>query len=312
MDTRKNKMKWSDAILRKYGIDRQKLPVLKPSTDIAGKLLKSSADEMGLDEGIPVVVGASDLSSAAVGSGAVLDRETHANIGTSSWLGAHLEDRKTDVFHYIGSICSANPNKYICIAEQETAGVCYEWIRSNFFPDKDFTELDRIAGESEPGSEGLIFTPWMLGERAPIDDDHVRAGFYNLGLRHGRREILRSILEGVAFNLKWALIYFEKLIGDIEWINFIGGGAKSDLWMQIFADVLNKEVRRVADPQEASAKGAAYIAMVALGYLKKFDDIKKVVRVDRAFRPIKENNEVYEKMFKIFRKIYKKKVSRVY
>ena len=312
MDTRKNKMKWSDAILRKYGIDRQKLPVLKPSTDIAGKLLKSSADEMGLDEGIPVVVGASDLSSAAVGSGAVLDRETHANIGTSSWLGAHLEDRKTDVFHYIGSICSANPNKYICIAEQETAGVCYEWIRSNFFPDKDFTELDRIAGESEPGSEGLIFTPWMLGERAPIDDDHVRAGFYNLGLRHGRREILRSILEGVAFNLKWALIYFEKLVGDIEWINFIGGGAKSDLWMQIFADVLNKEVRRVADPQEASAKGAAYIAMVALGYLKKFDDIKKVVRVDRAFRPIKENNEVYEKMFKVFRKIYKKKVSRVY
>jgi len=310
MDTRKGKMNWSQTILRKYGIDIEKLPLIKSSIEVAGKLKKEPAEELGLKEGVPVVVGASDLSSAAVGSGAILEGETHANIGTSSWLGAHVGKRKTDIFHYIGSICSANPDMYLCIAEQETAGACYDWLRNNFFPNATFQELDSIAEESEPGAGGLIFTPWMLGERAPLDDDDVRAGFFNLSLGHNKSDFLRAVLEGVAFNLKWALLYFEKLIGRIEWINFIGGGAKSDLWLQIFADILKKEVRRVSDTQEASAKGAAYIAMIALGYLKSFEDVKNIVKIEKIYKPNKENEQIYDKLFDQFRKIYKKKVSR--
>jgi len=199
---------------------------------------------------------------------------------------------------------------YLCIAEQETAGGCYEWLRNNFFPEYNFSELDEMVKKSDPGSKGLIFTPWMFGERSPLDDHDVRAGFYNLGLDHSASEVIRSVLEGVALNLRWALMYFEKLSGKSEWLNFIGGGAKSDVWLQIFADVLKKEVRKISDPQEAGAKGAAFIAMIGLGYLKGFDEVKKLTKVEKVFRPIKENSEVYDKLFERFRKIYKKKVSR--
>lgn len=310
MDTRKGKMCWSETLLKKYGIEREKLPEIKASTDAAGKLTREAAEELGLVEGTPVVVGAGDITSAAVGSGAVMEGEIHAYIGTSAWLAAHLKKRKVDVFHYMGCLCSANPEMYLCIAEQETAGGCYEWLRNNFFPEYNFSELDEMVKKSDPGSKGLIFTPWMFGERSPLDDHDVRAGFYNLGLDHSASEVIRSVLEGVALNLRWALMYFEKLSGKSEWLNFIGGGAKSDVWLQIFADVLKKEVRKISDPQEAGAKGAAFIAMIGLGYLKGFDEVKKLTKVEKVFRPIKENSEVYDKLFERFRKIYKKKVSR--
>jgi xylulokinase len=199
---------------------------------------------------------------------------------------------------------------YLCIAEQETAGGCYEWLRNNFFDNTDFSELDKIAEKAEVGCKGLIFTPWMFGERSPLDDHGVRAGFYNLSLDHSRSEVVRAVLEGVALNMKWALMYFEKLSGETSWINFIGGGSKSDVWLQIFADALKKEVRKIENPQEAGAKGAAFIAMIALGHLRSFEDIKKLVKVEKTFKPIKENSEIYDRQFEKFRKIYKKKVSR--
>jgi len=310
MDTRKGRMDWSDAILRKFGIDRGKLPEIRESTSIAGKLSKEAAEELGLPEGVPVVVGAGDMASAAIGSGAVLENEIHAYIGTSAWLGAHMVERKKDLLHYMGCICSANPEMYLCVAEQETAGACYEWLRNNFFDGLEFQKLDEMAAESEAGSKGLIFTPWMFGERSPLDDHSVRAGFYNLSLEHTRSEIVRAVLEGVALNLKWALMYFEKLTGRADYINFIGGGAKSDVWLQIFADALKKEVRKVSDPQEAGAKGAAYIAMVALGHLRNFEEVRKLVRVEKTFKPVKENSEIYERAFERFKRIYRKKVSK--
>jgi xylulokinase len=310
MDTRKNRMCWSDTLLKKYGIDREKLPEIRASTDVVGKLTKKAAEELGLLEGTPIVSGAGDITSAAIGSGAVLENEIHAYVGTSDWLAAHMKKRKLDIFHYIGCLCSANPEMYLCIAEQETAGACYEWLKSNFFESLTPAELDRIASEAEPGSGGLIFTPWMFGERAPIDDDEIRAGFYNLSLDHTRSEVVRAVLEGVALNMKWALKYFEKLTGQAEYIHFIGGGAKSDLWLQIFADALKREVRKIAEPEQAGAKGAAMIAMVGLGYLRGFEDVKKLVRVEKVFKPSKERAEIYDKLFERFRKIYKKKVSR--
>jgi len=309
MDTRKRKMCWSDAILRKFGIDKEKLPEIRESISIAGKLRKEAAEEFGLPEGIPVVVGAGDMTSAAVGSGAVLENEIHAYIGTSAWLGAHMAERKKDLMHYMGCICSANPEMYLCVAEQETAGACYEWLRNNFFDGLEFHELDEMAAESEVGTRGLIFTPWMFGERSPLDDHSVRAGFYNLSLEHSKSDVIRAVLEGVALNLKWALMYFEKLTGGSDYINFIGGGAKSDIWLQIFADALKKEVKKVSDPQEAGAKGAAYIAMVGLGYMG-FEEVKRLVRVEKTFKPVKENSEVYERAFEKFKRVYRKKVSR--
>ncbi|MEM3553483.1 MAG: FGGY-family carbohydrate kinase [Candidatus Bathyarchaeia archaeon] len=309
MDTRKGRFNWSDTILKKYGIDKAKLPEIRKATDVAGKLAPEAAAGMELLEGIPVIVGAGDVASAAVGSGAVREGKIHAYVGTSGWLGCHLSERKKDLFHYIGSICSANPDTYLCVAEQETAGACLDWLKDTMF--KESLEADvyklfsEMAAKVKPGADGLIFTPWLFGERAPLDDPTVRGGFHNLSLEHTREHMVRAVFEGVALNIKWALFYMEKLAGKAESINIIGGGAISDVWCQIFADALNKKINRVSDPKEAGAKGAAIIATIALGHIKSFEDSEKLVKIDAVYEPNPQNAAVYERIFKEFQNIYK-------
>ncbi|MEM1589717.1 MAG: FGGY-family carbohydrate kinase [Candidatus Bathyarchaeia archaeon] len=308
MDTRKGKFNWSDTILEKYGIDKAKLPEIMKATDIAGKLTPEAAAEMGLCEGTPVVVGAGDVASAAIGSGAVMEGKTHAYVGTSDWLGCHLSERKKDLLHYIGCICSANPDMYLCVAEQETAGACLDWLKSTMFKEsrEDVYKLfNEMAAKIKPGADGLIFTPWLFGERAPLDDPTVRGGFHNLSLEHTREHMVRAVLEGVALNMKWALFYMEKLAGKAESINIIGGGAISNVWCQIFADALNRRIKRISDPKEAGAKGAAIIAMIALGHVKNFEEAENLVKIDAVFEPNTQNAAVYERIFREFKNIYK-------
>ncbi|MEM0007907.1 MAG: FGGY-family carbohydrate kinase [Candidatus Bathyarchaeia archaeon] len=308
MDTRKGKFDWSDIILKKYGIERAKLPEIRKATDIAGKLTSEAAAEMGLREGIPVVVGAGDVASAAVGSGAVRERKIHAYIGTSDWLGCHLSERKKDLFHYIGCICSANPDMYLCVAEQETAGACLDWLKNAMFKESRedvYALFNEMTAKVKPGSNGLMFTPWLFGERAPLDDPTVRGGFYNLSLEHTREHMVRAVLEGVALNMKWALFYMEKLAGKADSINIVGGGAISHVWCQILADALNRKINRVSDPKEVGARGAAIIAMIALGYVKSFEDAETLVKIEAVYEPNSRNVAVYEKIFKEFRSIYK-------
>ncbi len=314
MDTRPGKFCWSQSILKRYGIDRSKLPEIMKSTDIAGKLTKKASEELGIPEGIPVVNGAGDMTSAAIGSGAVLDGETHVYVGTSSWLAAHLKSRKKDLTHYMGSICSANPEMYLCVAEQETASGCLEWIKSNIVRELSYKELDEFVESVEPGAGGVVFTPWLFGERSPLDDPDVRGGFYNLSLEHDRSHLARAVYEGVAVNIKWALEYFEKLVragaNRVDKIFIIGGGAKSEVWCQIFADALARPVIRVEKPLEAGARGAAIIAMVGLGYLKDFEAVKELIHTEKTFSPNKEHVEIYEDILSEFKRIYSKKVSR--
>jgi xylulokinase len=162
-----------------------------------------------------------------------------------------------------------------------------------------------MAAKISPGADGLIFTPWLFGERAPLDDPTVRGGFHNLSLEHGREHMVRAVFEGVALNMKWALFYMEKLAGKAESINIIGGGAISNVWCQIFADALNRRINRVSDPKEAGAKGAAIIAMIALGHFKSFEDAEKLVKIDAVYEPNPQNAAIYEKAFKEFKAIYK-------
>jgi len=309
MDTRKGRFNWSDTILKKYGIDKAKLPEIRKATDVAGKLTSKAASEMALPEGISVIVGAGDVASAAVGSGAVREGKIHAYIGTSGWLGCHLSERKKDLFHYIGSICSANPDMYLCVAEQETAGACLDWLKSTMFKEsmeEDVYKLfSKMATKVRPCADGLIFTPWLFGERAPLDDPTVRGGFHNLSLEHAPEHMVRAVFEGVALNMKWALLYVEKLAGKAENINIIGGGAISDIWCQIFADALNRRISRIYDPKEAGAKGAAIIAIIALGHIKSFEDSEKLVKIDAVYEPSPQNVAIYEKIFKEFQNIYK-------
>ncbi len=313
MDTRPGKLCWSDAILRKYDIDVSKLPEIRKSTDIAGLITEKASEELGIPEGTPVLTGAGDMASAAIGSGAVLEGETHVYIGTSSWAAAHLKSRKKDLSHYIGSICSANPEMYLCVAEQETASGCLEWIKNNVIREFTHEQLNEYVSTVEPGAGGVVFTPWLFGERSPLDDPEVRGGFYNLSLEHSRGHMARAVYEGVAVNIKWALTYFEKLVSKtrrLDKIYIIGGGAKSDVWCQIFADAFTKPVLRVENPVDAGARGAAGIALVGLGHVNGFDEVKQLIHVEKEFEPNKENTPIYEKILEEFKAIYKKRVSR--
>lgn len=312
MDSRPGKFIWSEALLKKYGIDPSKLPQIKKSTDLAGSLSRNAAHELGIPGGIPVVVGAGDMASAAIGSGAVEAGETHVYVGTSSWIGAHLPSREKDLSHYMGSICSARPDMYLCIAEQETASGCLEWIKTNVVREFSYDQLNEYISTVEPGSGGVIFTPWLFGERSPLDDPEVRGGFYNLSLEHDRGHMARAVYEGVAVNIKWALEYFEKLVAKtapLDRIHLIGGGAKSNIWCQIFADAFARPVLRMDNPLGAGARGAAAIALVGLKRFETFSDIKSLIKVETQFEPVRENIPIYENILKEFKRIYKKKVS---
>jgi len=307
--------KWSGKILQKFKIDENKLPEIKKSTDIAGELTMDASKELGLKFGTPVFVGSGDLTSAALGSGSIVDNKLIGCLGTADWVAAHTSKRLKDIAHYTGSISSAQEN-YLCISKQETGATCLDWIVQQMFKseleeykgrsDELYSHLDSLTEKVEVGSKNLIFTPWMFGERSPINNPNIRGGFYNLSLEHTRDDILRAVYEGVAYNIKWALKYIEKLVGKSEEINFIGGGAKSNIWCQILADILERKIVQMENPELAAAKGSAIISMVGLGILDNFFAGIPLIKVNNVFTPNKENGKIYKKLFDEYIKIYKR------
>ena len=326
-----NNIKYNTQIMKWVKVDPEKFPKdLRWSTDILGPIKDDIADQLGLKRGTKMVMGAPDLQTATIGSGAIRDYEGHVYIGTSDWLLCHVPHKKTDIFHGIASFPSAIKGRYFAVNEQEIAGGALQFLRDKILYHKDellkeeqlpdvYKILDRIVETVPAGSNNLIFTPWLIGERAPVDDHTVRGGFYNLSLEMSRAHLIRAIFEGVAYNVRWLLMYVEKFIK--KWklsetpgmtkkdlimpkLNIIGGGGSSNVWCQIFADVLNRTIKQVKDPIQANARGAAFIAAVGLGYLK-WDQIPDLIQYSNTFTPNPENRVVYDKLFNEFTNIYK-------
>src|SRR5262249_34087550 len=270
---RPGQIRYDPGLLRLAGVAGSKLPALRAATDILGPLLPGPAAELGVPAGLPVVVGTPDLHSAAIGSGATRDFQAHLYVGTSSWLTCHVPYKKTDLLHNMASLPSAIPGRYFVANEQETAGAALKFLRDRVLfdgspPAGAYREFDRMAGQSPPGSGGVIFTPWLYGERTPVEDRFVRGGVHNPSLSATRDDLVRAVFEGVALNARWLLRAVERFTGHtLDPIRFIGGGARSAVWCQIFADVLGRTVEQVADPVNANARGAAMLAAVALGEL---------------------------------------------
>jgi xylulokinase len=310
-------IRYDDTLLEWIGVPRAKLPELCGATEILGELTSAAAAELGLKSSVVVVGGTPDLQSAGVGSGAVRDGEAHIYVGTSSWMNCHVPFKKTDIFHNIASLPSPLPGRYFAAAAQETAGACFEHLRDHFLfaddglgtgsiPDDFWARVEALAGAAPPGSNGLVFTPWLYGERSPVADHTIRAGFHNLSLRTRRGEMLRSIYEGVAFNTRWLMMYLERFVGArCEPIRFIGGGASSRLWCQIMADVLDREIHQVVAPRACNARGAALLASLGLGHLK-VEDIPERVGIQERFVPTAAHRDVYDEQFEIFLGFYRK------
>ena len=310
-----NNVHYDPALARDVGIDLEKLPTLKASTDVLGPVLPDVARALGIPEGTPVVVGSPDHQGAGIGSGGVRDFDAHLYVGTSSWIQCTVPFKKTDVFHSIASLPTAIPGKYYSANEQDLAGGCLGFLlKSVLFagndlsgapPDDVYPRLDAAANRVPAGCNNVIFTPWLNGERSPIDDESARGGFFNLSTTTTQDHLVRAVMEGVAFNARWNLKYVEKFIGKkLGHLRLIGGGALSDVWCQIFADVMKLKIRRIEDPRAANARGAAMIAMVGLG-LAGFEEVGDQVTIDRTFRPNADHAETYDRLFSEFVRLYR-------
>ena len=308
-------LRYDARLLALLGIDREKLPDIVGSTDVLGPLLPEVADSLGLDRRTVVVAGAVDTSAVAVGA-AVGDFEAHLYLGTSSWLGAHVPFMKTDIRHKIAAIPCAVTGRYLAIALQSTAGANLSFLRDRilYHPDElardeeqpaVYDVLSQIAARVPPGARGLLYTPWLLGERTPVDDPHLRAGLLNLSLEHTREDVFRAFLEGVALNTRWMLQPFSKLLGgprDAP-IAAVGGGAQSDVWCQIIADVTGRPIRQLEQPIQANAIGAALIAAVGTG-ATTFDELKSLRRARRTYEPSSALRRLYDDKFETFREVH--------
>jgi xylulokinase len=312
-----DKVIYDDQLIQMATVEREKFPELKHATDILGPLKKEVARELGLPEEVQVIMGTPDIPSAAVGSGAVRDFEGHLYVGTSSWLTCHVPFKKTDILHNMASLPSAIPGKYFIANEQEAAGACLNFLRDNILYHQDlllseadvpnvYPIFDQIVENIPAGSGRVIFTPWLCGERTPVENHSVRSGIFNMSLNTTREHLIRAVFEGVAYNAKWLLGYLEKFIKrPLSTINFIGGGANSDAWCQIHADVLNRTIKQVKDPIQANLRGAGLLASAALGYIA-FDDIADRVQIAGTYTPNPANRKIYDELFAEFLNIYKR------
>lgn len=311
-----NDVKYHKDLIKISGIDREKLPDLVPTNSELGCVTEDLVKEFGFSPQTKVISGTPDIQSAAVGSGAAGDYEPHLYIGTSSWFVFHMPHKKTDMFHNMGTIPSAIPGKYLLVNEQETTGACLNFMKNSVLyandeigqhqaPENFYQLADQLVAKIPAGADGLMFLPWLYGERSPVDDHYIRGGFYNMGLNHTRGHMLRAIYEGVALNNKWLLHYAQKLAGEkFESVNFIGGGANSAIWSQILADVLGIPVKQTVDPLLANSRGAALLALLSLKLIQ-LEDINKTVNIRKIFEPNPENKVMYNKRFEIFKNIYK-------
>ncbi len=323
-DNRPGRGCWSRELCRLYGMDHCHLPEIIDSTDCAGELLPRAASELGLPANIPVFGGGGDASLIGIGAGAVNNRDIHIYMGTSGWVSAVTESRRLDLKHMIASITCAVPEKYHYFCEQETAGKCMDWVARHLALDEIglylketrtaddqesvheslFKMLSEVVSETEPGCGGLLFTPWLHGSRSPFEDPYARGMFFNIGLNSGKRKLIRAVVEGLGFNLRWMLESIESRLACNETIRFVGGGAQSETNAQILADILGRTIEVPKDPQNSGALGAAAVAAVGLGNTGGFNDIHSLIEIERVYHPDKKYSCVYERNYRVFKNLY--------
>ncbi|MGD9721264.1 MAG: FGGY-family carbohydrate kinase [Pirellulales bacterium] len=315
-DNRDNtRVKYAQQLISWCGLDREKLPELVPVGSIVGTLLPAAAAAWGLPAGTPVVAGTPDSQAAALGSGATRDFAAHACVGTTAWLSCHVPFKKTNLLDYLATMPSALHGRNMVTAEQGAAGKCLETLVEQWlFADADrspdgragvYEQVERLAASAAPGSDGLLFLPWLNGAGPPSGDSTMRGGFLNQSLRTGRAEAVRAVIEGVSFNLRWLQASVERFVGRrFAELNFIGRAAKSEVWCETLADVLDRPVHRMSEPQMATSRGAALAALVALGRIS-VAQIPDLVRVERTFQPDAARAAMYRDLFTTWLASYK-------
>lgn len=300
---------WDMAAMRLFGCDPSKFPDLIRPSERVGGLKPEAAAELGLLAGTPVFGGAGDVMTAAVGAGAVREGDGYLYLGSSGFFGI-ITSRQVTGKRGIVTIQSADPNKLLLLAETETVGACLKWAAKELYGAEAsasiYQRMDGDVAGAAPGAGGLIFTPWMYGERCPVADESVRAAFINLGTNHTRPQMTRAIYEGVAYNVRWMLESVADLYGfRPDPLRVIGGGAKGLPWLQTIADVTGRTLESAPNPQEAAAVGAAFIAAVGLGIYPSLEAIKSLMPAGHVVKPDPAPRATYDELYAAYRQVYR-------
>jgi xylulokinase len=293
------------SLVARLGRDASLLPPLRPTGSVLGSVLPAVAAELGVRPGAPVVCGAPDFFAAYLGSGAVGWYQGHLAVSTTSWLTCRVPRKRVDPVRMMASVPGVEPGSYLIINDQASAGSCLRWwidrqaevTDSVGAPPPDYATVLQAAAEVPRGSDGVVFLPWLRGEHTPVDDRLARGGFVNVSAAHGVPAMTRALLEGVALNGRWLLEAVEAFARrPLPSLRILGGGAQSDLWCQIYADVLGRPVERVSDPMFAQLRGAAMLALVGLGETTVAEAAERVP-VDGRFVPEPGSADVYDPLF---------------
>jgi len=300
------------SVMSLVGIDMEKLPPIIKSYDHVGNLTEKAAKELGLNQTTPCFGGCDDVQSAAVGVGMCSDGDVHIYLGTSAWVAGISKDA-TKFKHGAAAIQSADPKMNLVAGITESAGANIEWIRDQFFKsekeeygDGIFKYMDDVIKDIPVGSDHLICTPWMLGERCPVSTTTTRATLFNIGMEHTREHMMRAVYEGIGYNLRWILENFHGDYGfNIKELRILGGGGLDDAWMQIISDITGSKIDVAKEPRNAGAVGAAAVALIGLKIIPNFESAKAFVSVEKSYVPDVNNQIVYNKLFKDYKNIYK-------
>lgn len=306
------KKNWTPLIFRIGGIDVKKLPPLVRSIDIVGTLTEQAAKELNLPDSVKVFGGCDDTQSAAIGSTAIGEGQAHIYLGTSAWVGVSTENIPK-FKHGAVVLQSADPRKNLIVGITESAGIYLEWAARELYKGQDldvntneiYTLMDSEITQVPAGSDHLIATPWVLGERCPVSTTTTRGTFFNLGLDHTRAHLVKAIDEGIGYNLRWIIENYEKDFNFvIDELKILGGASQSKEWMQILADITHRKIITLNHPRMGGSLGVAMCAFVGGGIFESFETIKAIMKKQNEFLPNPAKFAIYDKLFKDYQNLY--------
>jgi xylulokinase len=290
------------------------LPEIHDSTDVIGEITHESAEELGLAAGTPVVIGGGDGASAAVGAGSVVEGAAYNYVGSSSWISfagpRPIYDAQRRIFNWAHMV----PGMFLPCGTMQAAGGSYQWLRRQVCWSEsreaeetgvDVYELmNRKAAESVPGAHGLLFLPYLQGERSPHWNPKARGGFVGLQVTHTRADLVRAVLEGISMNLRTILQSFLDAGARVDEVTLIGGGAKGQIWRQILADIFGRTVLRPRLLEEATSLGAAVAGGVGVGLFPDFSVVNRLIEIVDRHTPDPQAQAEYERLYPVFLAAY--------
>jgi xylulokinase len=305
---------WSQETCQALGIPVEKLPPAYPCTHIIGEVTEQAAMETSLLAGTPVVICAGDVAVAQSGAGANQEGKVHLCIGTATWIGVSTSTFRNDPEKPFWGLNHIDPHKYIIAGEMETGGGALMWFRDALCEAEkqaasaegksSYAMLSAIAELTPHGSDRLIFLPWLSGERAPVLDHYARGAFIGLSLSHTKGHMVRAVMEGVAYHLRWICEAMERVGFRIDAFNGIGGGCNSPLWVQIISDVTGRKVSVVKNHLEAGAAGAALAVAVGMGIYSSMDEVDQLVEISHEVQPDSSKKNRYDALYREYRQLY--------